>query len=120
MIKTIELTDSQSIVRHQGLDLWQVVDPRGVELWLPPDLKLTVCSLCSRYCTTRVAIAHRSLVQYYQSKRHLPERAARRHMDRPICRECMDYSSKALRGPVGVHDRKDLTDIRLKVADENE
>lgn len=104
----------QRVIRYRGVTLWQVIDPRGVEMWLPSDLLLTVCSLCDRYCTTDVPILYRELVSYYQRGRNLPERAARKHNGRPQCRECLEYQSQQSRYGNGWQDRRAIIDGRLK------
>ena len=89
----------QRVIRHRDALLWQIFDPRGVEMWLPRDLKLTVCSICQRFCTTSVPLFYREIVRYYQSGGHLPEKAARKVDGRPKCRECLDYQGpKVARG----------------------
>lgn len=70
-----------------------ITDPLGRELWLPSDMKLSVCCLCSRFMVSEVPIHHRERFKEYNAARMLPERAARRHEGRPQCRECLEYSS---------------------------
>ena len=83
------------------MQLEPILDPLGRELWLPSDMKLSVCCLCSRFCVGDVKIHHRERFKVYNQARLLPERAARKHEGRPQCRECLEYSSIKRRETAG-------------------